>query len=193
MTHPATAALPPLRVSDLEREHTATLLREHLVAGRLTVAEFEERVAQAWAARFVDDLWEAVRELPVVRPMPGPPTPRAVPAPRPPVPAPRPPYLPPARAAPAPYIAPAAPATAPSGRGAAALALGCVGAYLLVITVGLLWPLALFVCAPAWALGRSARRRGERPRGVAVAGEVLGAVGTLVCLLALAGCAVMLA
>jgi len=56
VTHPATAALPPLRASDLEREHTVELLREYLLAGRLTIAEFEERLEEAWGARFVDDL-----------------------------------------------------------------------------------------------------------------------------------------
>lgn len=193
MTHPATAALPPLRVSDLEREHTVALLREHLVAGRLTAEEFEERIAQAWQARFVDDLWEALRELPAFHTSSAPPPPYVLPPPPPPcaLPTPPPPYLPPARAAP--LIAPASPVAAESERGAAALVLGCVGACLLVLTAGLLWPLALLACAPAWALGRSARRRGDGVRGQALTGEVLGAVGTMACLLALAGCAALMA
>ncbi len=152
MTLPASAAFSALRVSDLEREQTAGLLREHLVAGRLTVAEFEERVGEAWGARFVEDLWRCLRELP----------------------------------------APFAPPRPKAWCGATALVCGGVGAFLLVVTLGLLWPLALLLCAPAWALGRSGRRRGESPPGLALAGEVVGAVGTLLCLVAIAGCAAIL-
>ena len=180
MPHPATTALPPLRASDLEREHTAGLLREYLLAGRLTIAEFEERLEEAWCARFVDDLWEALRELPARDRAPAPLTSQLTHAP----PA---PYLPPAHAAPC--LTPAPPTPAQSGHGVAALVLGCVGATLLVLTEGLLWPLALCACAPAWALGRSARRGGAGVRGQALLGEVLGAAGTVACLLALAGCA----
>lgn len=93
MPHAATAALPPLRVSDLEREHIAGLLREYFLAGRLTIAEFEERLEEAWCACFVDDLWEALRELPARDRAPAPLTSQLTHAP----PA---PYLPPARAAP---------------------------------------------------------------------------------------------
>jgi Domain of unknown function (DUF1707) len=48
------------------------LLREHLLSGRLTDEEFEERVGEAWRARFAADLWHALRWLPVAQP-PGPP------------------------------------------------------------------------------------------------------------------------
>ena len=184
MPHPATTALPPLRASDLEREHTAGLLREYLLAGRLTIAEFEERLEEAWCARFVDDLWEALRELPARDPEPASTTSHFTSAP----PA---PYLPPARAAPC--LTPDPPPPAHGGRGVAGLVLGCAGATLLVLSVGLLWPLALCACAPAWALGRSARRGGAGVRGQALTGEVLGAAGTVVCLLALAGCAAIVA
>jgi hypothetical protein len=61
-----------LLVSDLEREHTVGLLRAHWLSGRLTAEEFEERVAEAWRARIVADLWHALRWLPVERP-PAPP------------------------------------------------------------------------------------------------------------------------
>jgi hypothetical protein len=37
------------RVSDAERDHTVTMLREHVVAGRLTLDEFSERVG--WRSR----------------------------------------------------------------------------------------------------------------------------------------------
>jgi Domain of unknown function (DUF1707) len=62
-----------LLVSDQERENTARLLRAHLVAGRLTTEEFEERVAEVWRARSAADLWHALRALPVDRPAPPPP------------------------------------------------------------------------------------------------------------------------
>ena len=55
----------PTRVSDSERERTVALLREHWMAGRLTVDEFEARCAEAWQARYVSELWTAVRELPI--------------------------------------------------------------------------------------------------------------------------------
>ena len=73
MTHPATAAHSPLPVSDLEREHTAGLLRGHLIAGRLDLEEFEDRLEHTWQARFVEDLWEALRELPRQHERPPPP------------------------------------------------------------------------------------------------------------------------
>jgi Domain of unknown function (DUF1707) len=59
-------------VSDHEREYTVGLLRGHLLSGRLTVEEFEERVAEAWRARFASDLWQALRALPVEAPRPAP-------------------------------------------------------------------------------------------------------------------------
>ena len=54
-----------LLVSDREREYTVGLLRGHLVSGRLTTEEFEQRVAEAWRARYSHDLWRALRFLPV--------------------------------------------------------------------------------------------------------------------------------
>jgi hypothetical protein len=57
-----------LLVSDREREYTVGLLRGHWLAGRLTAEEFEQRVAEAWRARFADDLWRALRFLPVEAP-----------------------------------------------------------------------------------------------------------------------------
>jgi hypothetical protein len=52
-------------VSDHEREHTVGLLRTHLLSGRLTPEEFEQRVDEAWRARYSQDLWQALRFLPV--------------------------------------------------------------------------------------------------------------------------------
>jgi hypothetical protein len=57
-----------LLVSDHEREYTVGLLRGHLLSGRLTTEEFEQRVAEAWRARYADDLWRALRWLPVEAP-----------------------------------------------------------------------------------------------------------------------------
>jgi hypothetical protein len=63
-----------LLVSDREREHTVGLLRGHWLSGRLTAEEFEQRVGEAWRARFAADLWQALRWLPVETP-PVPPAP----------------------------------------------------------------------------------------------------------------------
>ena len=61
-----------LLVSDQEREYTVGLLRGHWLSGRLTADEFEQRVGEAWRARFASDLWHALRSLPVDGPAPGP-------------------------------------------------------------------------------------------------------------------------
>lgn len=57
-----------LLVSDREREYTVGLLRGHWLSGRLTADEFEQRVGEAWRARFATDLWQALRWLPVDAP-----------------------------------------------------------------------------------------------------------------------------
>jgi hypothetical protein len=62
-----------LLVSDREREYTVGLLRGHWLSGRLTAEEFEQRVGEAWRARFAADLWHALRALPVDAPAPAPP------------------------------------------------------------------------------------------------------------------------
>jgi len=53
------------RASDDERERAALELREHLVAGRLTLEEFSERVELAYRAGTVSDLEAARSSLPV--------------------------------------------------------------------------------------------------------------------------------
>jgi hypothetical protein len=53
-----------LRASDAERERTATLLRDHAAAGRLTPEELDERLDVAYAARTVGELETLVRDLP---------------------------------------------------------------------------------------------------------------------------------
>jgi hypothetical protein len=62
--------------SDREREYTVGLLRGHWLSGRLTAEEFEQRVGEAWRARFAADLWRALRFLPVEA-SPAPPAPPA--------------------------------------------------------------------------------------------------------------------
>lgn len=64
------ASAPALRASDAERERTATLLREHCAAGRLTPEELSDRLDVAYAARTVGELHALAEDLPVA---PGPP------------------------------------------------------------------------------------------------------------------------
>ena len=52
------------RVSDAEREHAVAQLREHLLAGRLTLEEFSERVELAYGARLGEELARAAQDLP---------------------------------------------------------------------------------------------------------------------------------
>ena len=150
----------PVRASDADRERTVALLREHCLAGRLSLSELEARCEEAWKAQFVDGLWHAVRELPVPAPLA--------------------------------YRAPQ------EGAGAAitSLALGVVGTCVFLLSCGLLFLFSLPATAGAWVAGRRARRRlpASGPyRGLALAGEVLGAVGTVLGCLALAGFALMIA
>jgi Domain of unknown function (DUF1707)/Cell wall-active antibiotics response 4TMS YvqF len=53
-----------LRASDADREQAVTELREHLLAGRLTLEEFSERVGAALQARSAGDLAHAQEDLP---------------------------------------------------------------------------------------------------------------------------------
>ena len=52
------------RVADADRDRTVTLLREHVVEGRLTLDEFSERVGQALQARTRGDLDAVMADLP---------------------------------------------------------------------------------------------------------------------------------
>jgi hypothetical protein len=74
---PSHAASLALRASDAERERTATLLREHCAAGRLTPEELGERLDAAYDARTLGDLDALVRDLPAAGP-PAPPRRRAL-------------------------------------------------------------------------------------------------------------------
>jgi len=53
-----------IRVSDVERERVVELLKSHVADGRLTVEEFSDRAAEAYAAKTVGDLQLVLRELP---------------------------------------------------------------------------------------------------------------------------------
>jgi len=53
-----------LRTSDAEREQVATILRAAMTEGRLTLAEGEERLGAAYAARFRDELLPLTADLP---------------------------------------------------------------------------------------------------------------------------------
>ncbi len=57
---------PELRVGDADRDRVARDLRDHLVAGRLTLDEFVERVEAAHEARTVADLEQLTHDLPAV-------------------------------------------------------------------------------------------------------------------------------
>jgi hypothetical protein len=59
-----------IRVSDAERQAVVDVLREQTTAGRLTLAEFEERLDEVYRSKTDGDLRDALRELPVQPPAP---------------------------------------------------------------------------------------------------------------------------
>jgi Domain of unknown function (DUF1707) len=72
------------RVGDTERTRTVDLLKEAHVAGYLTLAEIDERLSAALAARTRDDLERLLADLPPewrARQEPQPPAPRVHPSP----------------------------------------------------------------------------------------------------------------
>lgn len=54
----------PIRIGDAERDSAASVLSEHYAAGRLTKAEYDERLEAVWAARYNTDLGELFTDLP---------------------------------------------------------------------------------------------------------------------------------
>jgi class 3 adenylate cyclase len=56
------------RVADADRDRTITMLREHVVEGRLTLDEFSERTGLALEARTRGDLESVMANLPTVAP-----------------------------------------------------------------------------------------------------------------------------
>ncbi len=57
---------PHLRAGDADRAAVAAALGEHMAAGRLTLAEYDERVARAYAAKTYGELAELTTDLPVL-------------------------------------------------------------------------------------------------------------------------------
>jgi hypothetical protein len=68
-----------LRAADADRTAVAALLGEHMAAGRLTIAEYEDRLARAYASRTYGELGELTVDLPPLQPARSP-----APAPAPP-------------------------------------------------------------------------------------------------------------
>lgn len=62
------AAQPSVRIGDAERDAAAAELREHYAAGRLTLAEFDQRLDAVFASRTRQDLSRVTADLPHVRP-----------------------------------------------------------------------------------------------------------------------------
>jgi hypothetical protein len=52
------------RASDADRDRIVAALSEHLVAGRLTIQEFDERLDRAYAAKTLDELDSLTADLP---------------------------------------------------------------------------------------------------------------------------------
>jgi hypothetical protein len=61
-----------LRVGDAERERVADLLAEHHAAGRLTLAELDERLTATLSARTRDELTAPLTDLPAAMKAPAP-------------------------------------------------------------------------------------------------------------------------
>jgi Domain of unknown function (DUF1707) len=55
---------PHLRAADSDRIAVASVLGEHMAAGRLTLAEYDERVTRAYAAKTYGELAELTTDLP---------------------------------------------------------------------------------------------------------------------------------
>lgn len=61
---------PHLRAADADRAAIATQLGDQMSAGRLTVAEYDERLARAYAARTYGELEALTADLPQPAPRP---------------------------------------------------------------------------------------------------------------------------
>ncbi|MTE13736.1 DUF1707 SHOCT-like domain-containing protein [Nocardia aurantiaca] len=73
---PAVYGPPTVRVGTAEREQAAAALGEHFAAGRLDVAEYDDRVGRAYAAKTAGELAALFGDLP----RPQPPAPQLTPA-----------------------------------------------------------------------------------------------------------------
>jgi hypothetical protein len=63
-TTPTTTQPTPIRASDAEREEIAKIVQEAGAAGRLTLAETEERLAGIYASKFRQELAQYTADLP---------------------------------------------------------------------------------------------------------------------------------
>ncbi|SNR61955.1 DUF1707 SHOCT-like domain-containing protein [Blastococcus mobilis] len=72
---------PHLRAADADRAAVAAVLGEHMSAGRLTLDEYDERLARAYAAKTYGELEQLTADLPAAvpaaRPAPQPAAPHA--------------------------------------------------------------------------------------------------------------------
>jgi hypothetical protein len=62
---------PHLRASDADRAEVADVLGAHMSAGRLTVAEYDERLTRAYASKTYGELAELTADLPSSTPRPA--------------------------------------------------------------------------------------------------------------------------
>jgi len=69
-----------LRAADADRMTVASVLGEHMAAGRLTVEEYEDRLTRTYAAKTYGELDELTADLPTGAPAVRPETPPAQPA-----------------------------------------------------------------------------------------------------------------
>jgi len=63
---------PRMRAGTTDRQAAVDLLSQHFTEGRLTAGEFDERVAKAYAATYLDELPELSLDLPANEPRRGP-------------------------------------------------------------------------------------------------------------------------
>lgn len=161
-----------VRASDVDRERALSLLRDHWLAGRLTLDEYEERCDEATSACYIDELRWSVRELPYPLPEHG----AAGLAPAPPAVAQKP-----------------APPEPPASGSTATLSLVLGTLALSIAWIPFFFMLALPASTWAWALGRRIRRADRDLvrsdiRVVATIGEVLGIIATTIACMWLGAC-----
>jgi len=71
---------PHLRASDADRSAVAVALGEHMAAGRLTLAEYEERLTHVYETKTLGGLAALTADLPPTTPTAAPPTAEPAPA-----------------------------------------------------------------------------------------------------------------
>ncbi|WP_100446934.1 DUF1707 and DUF4190 domain-containing protein [Glycomyces xiaoerkulensis] len=152
-----------MNVSDDEREHVIGQLREALEAGRLSLAEFERRSGEAYAAASYGDLNRVLDDLPGSSPARSPGPYRYDPYGM------QYPTAPPPMPVPAPYGAYPPGRPPENGFGVAGLVLGIIGVCCLPCAI-------LGIIFGALGLGKANRGEADN-RGMAMAGLVLGIVG----------------